>query len=77
VVVATHDVEFAARVADRVVILGDGSVIADGPAAEILVSSPTFAPQVAKILGPRPWLTVDQVATALRSPVLTKDGAGV
>ena len=77
VVVATHDVEFAARIADRVVILGDGSVIADGPAAEILVSSPTFAPQVAKILGPRPWLTVDQVATALRSPVLTKDGAGV
>ena len=33
VVVATHDVEFAAAFAERVVLLGDGVVIADGPAA--------------------------------------------
>ena len=31
VVVATHDVEFAAAFAERVVLLGDGVVIADGP----------------------------------------------
>ena len=31
VVLATHDVELVARCADRVVILGDGELIADGP----------------------------------------------
>ncbi len=65
VVIATHDVEFAAAVADRVVVLADGDVVADGPAVEVLVASPTFAPQTAKILGPAPWLTVGQVAAAL------------
>ena len=34
VVVATHDVEFVAEVAERVVVLADGEVVADGPAAE-------------------------------------------
>ena len=31
VVLATHDVEFVAAVADRVVVLADGEVVADGP----------------------------------------------
>jgi len=65
VVVATHDVEFAARVADRVVVMAEGRVVADGPAEEVLVASPSLAPQVAKVLGPRPWLTVGQVADAM------------
>ncbi|GGO80302.1 ABC transporter ATP-binding protein [Wenjunlia tyrosinilytica] len=64
---ATHDVELAAEVADRVVILADGEVVADGPTAEIVVSSPAFAPQVSKVLGPQPWLTVAQVQRALES----------
>ena len=33
VLVATHDTEFAATFADRVVLMGQGVVIADGPAA--------------------------------------------
>lgn len=65
VVCSTHDVEFAAEVATRVVLLADGEVVTDGPADEVLVSSPLFAPQVAKILAPQRWLTVDQVAAAL------------
>ncbi|MFD8592810.1 ABC transporter ATP-binding protein [Streptomyces sp. NPDC059637] len=65
VVLATHDVELAAEVAHRVVILADGEVVADGPSAEVVVSSPTFAPQVAKVLQPQRWLTVRQVAAAL------------
>jgi energy-coupling factor transport system ATP-binding protein len=64
VVVATHDVEFAAAVADRVVVMADGQVVADGPAAGVLCGSPAFAPQVAKVLAPAPWLTVDQVRAA-------------
>jgi energy-coupling factor transport system ATP-binding protein len=65
VVVATHDVELAAEVADRVVVLADGEVVADGPAREILAGSPAFAPQVAKILHPLPYLTVTDVIQAL------------
>jgi energy-coupling factor transport system ATP-binding protein len=30
-----------------------------------MVASPAFAPQVAKVLRPDPWLTVDEVALAL------------
>ncbi|GGY66410.1 ABC transporter ATP-binding protein [Streptomyces omiyaensis] len=66
IVLATHDVELAAELADRVVIVAGGEVVADGPTAEVVVSSPAFAPQVAKILAPEPWLTVEQVEEALR-----------
>ncbi|HET9221965.1 MAG TPA: ATP-binding cassette domain-containing protein, partial [Roseiflexaceae bacterium] len=36
----THDVEFAALLADRVILLGRGEVIADGSAAGVLGASP-------------------------------------
>ncbi|WP_405853364.1 ATP-binding cassette domain-containing protein [Streptomyces sp. NBC_00090] len=65
IVLATHDVELAAELAHRVVIIADGEVVADGPTAEVVVSSPAFSPQVAKILAPQPWLTVEQVEEAL------------
>ena len=62
VVLATHDVELAARVATRVVVLGDGDVVADGPARQVLAGS-LFAPQVLRVLPP--FLTVDEVAAAM------------
>ncbi|MFI9253191.1 ABC transporter ATP-binding protein [Streptomyces sp. NPDC053069] len=65
IVLATHDVELAAETAHRVVLLAEGEVIADGPTAQIVVSSPSFAPQVTKILAPQQWLTVAQVREAL------------
>ncbi len=65
VVLATHDVELAARVADRIVVLADGQIIADGPAREVVCHSAIFAPQVAKVLAPDEWLTVDEVRAAL------------
>ncbi len=65
VVVATHDVEFVAECADRVVVMAAGEVVADGGTAEVVVSSPAFAPQVAKVLSPGPWLTVADVRAAL------------
>jgi energy-coupling factor transport system ATP-binding protein len=65
IVVATHDVEFAAHSCDRVVVMAEGEIITDGPAAGVLTASPTFAPQVAKILAPLPYLTVPQIAAAL------------
>ncbi len=65
IVVATHDVELAADLAIRTIVLADGEVVADGPTAEVVTASPAFAPQVAKILHPLPWLTVTQVRTEL------------
>ena len=65
IMVSTHDVEFVASVADRVVVMAQGEVVADGTTAEVVVASPTFAPQVAKVLAPEPWLTVEAVAAAL------------
>ncbi len=46
------------------IVMAEGEVVADGPTAEVIVASPAFAPQVAKILAPRPWLTVEQLARA-------------
>ncbi|MFE2596409.1 ATP-binding cassette domain-containing protein [Streptomyces sp. NPDC059396] len=66
IVLATHDVELAAELAHRVVILADGEIVADGPTAQVVVSSPAFAPQVAKVMAPSAWLTVSQIRTALR-----------
>jgi len=66
VLLATHDVELVAEVAGRTVVLADGEVVADGPTRGVITSSPAFAPQVAKVLAPLDWLTVDDVARALR-----------
>jgi len=63
-VVATHDVELAAAVATRVVILAGGELIADGEPGSVLGDSRVFAPQMTRVFGPG-WLTPEQVAEAL------------
>jgi energy-coupling factor transport system ATP-binding protein len=65
VVCATHDVEFVAHAADRVIVMAEGEVVADGTTAEVVVASPSFAPQVSKVLYPLPFLMVGQVEAAL------------
>jgi energy-coupling factor transporter ATP-binding protein EcfA2 len=50
VLVATHDPEFAAVVADRVVLLADGRTIADGPTSELLTGGWYFATETARIV---------------------------
>jgi energy-coupling factor transport system ATP-binding protein len=51
VLVATHDAEFAAAVAERVVLLADGRPIADGPIDEVLTGGWYFATETARIVG--------------------------
>ncbi len=51
VLVATHDPEFAAAFARRVVLLADGAPIADGSASEVLAGGAYFATETARILG--------------------------
>jgi energy-coupling factor transport system ATP-binding protein len=65
-VVATHDIEFAARLATRVVLLGDGEVLADGTPDEILSGGWYFATEVARILGGEGAITPEQGAEELR-----------
>jgi energy-coupling factor transporter ATP-binding protein EcfA2 len=67
VVVATHDVEFAAEFAERVVLLGDGVVIADGAASEVLSGGWYFATEVARVLDLPGVVTPEQGAAVLRT----------
>ncbi|MFD0559768.1 energy-coupling factor transport system ATP-binding protein [Stackebrandtia endophytica] len=67
VLIATHDVEFVAGAVDRVLVMAEGEFVADGPTADIVVASPAFAPQVAKVLAPQSWLTPEQVEAALEA----------
>ena len=64
VLLATHDVELAAAVATRAVVLAGGEVFADGPPDVVLGDSHVFAPQMTRAFGPG-WLTPEQVAAAL------------
>ena len=65
VLIATHDVELVAELANRVAILADGELVADGTTLDVLLASPAFAPQVTKVMSPRKWLTVSDVLKAL------------
>ena len=62
VVVATHDPEFAAEVAERVVLLADGRPIADGPASTVLAGGWYFATETARITAGRALLPADGAA---------------
>ena len=61
----THDVEFVAECASRVVMLSEGCVIADGDPAEVLAASPIFNPQMAQVFPGAGWLTVGDAVQAL------------
>jgi energy-coupling factor transport system ATP-binding protein len=66
VILATHDVELAAQCATRALVLGDGDVVVEGPARDVLAGS-LFAPQVLRVLPP--FLTVAEVEAAHPHPV--------
>jgi energy-coupling factor transport system ATP-binding protein len=51
VIVATHDPEFVAAFAQRVILLADGAPIADGSPSELLAGGTYFATETARILG--------------------------
>ena len=61
VLLVTHDVEWAARFADRVVLLAEGRVVADGDPHDVLASHPIFAPQLARLFPVAGVLTVAEV----------------
>ncbi len=68
VVMATHDVELAAACVDRVVLMGEGQVVVDGPAREVMSDSQVFASQINKLFRDPHYLVVDDVLAALGLP---------
>jgi energy-coupling factor transport system ATP-binding protein len=60
ILIATHDVEWAARTADRVLLLADGELYADGAPASVLSDSLVFATQISKLVGGG-WLLPEEV----------------
>jgi energy-coupling factor transport system ATP-binding protein len=66
VVIATHDVEFAATFAGRVVLLGRGEIVADGSAEELLSGGWYFSSEVARVLDGAA-ITVEGAAAALEA----------
>jgi energy-coupling factor transport system ATP-binding protein len=64
-VLASHDVELAARAADRVVLLAEGQLIANGLARDVLTESLVFSTQANKLFG-GDVLTVEDALRAAR-----------
>ncbi len=58
--VATHDVEWAARIADRILLMADGEIYADGHPRSVLSDSLVFSTQINKLLG-QGWLLPEEV----------------
>lgn len=65
ILLVTHDVELAAKIADRTVMLSRGEIIASGPTREVLSSSPHFAPQIARLFPGCGWLTPEDALQGL------------
>ncbi len=53
VVLATHDVDIVAEFADRLVLLGDGGVVADGSPYDVMPGSLTLSTQINRVFGGR------------------------
>ncbi len=76
ILVATHDTEFAAGFAQRAVLMGQGAVIADGPAAEVLSGGRHFTTDVARALdGAGGALTPEQGAEILGRELVSQEVA--
>lgn len=64
ILLATHDVELAARCADRVLLLGEGQVVVDGPTRQVMTGSLVFASQVNKLYRDPRYLVVEDAVAA-------------
>jgi energy-coupling factor transporter ATP-binding protein EcfA2 len=64
IIMATHDVELVAQCADRVILLGDGQVVVDGPVRQVMSESLVFASQINKLYRDPTLLTVEDVLQA-------------
>jgi len=61
ILLVTHDMELAARVADRVLILKEGQIDSSGSVTDVLGSSSLYGPQMARLFPGSGVLTVHDV----------------
>lgn len=61
ILVVTHDVEMAANIADRVVLMENGRITKRGTPARVLSESKLFTPQIAQLFPGTGWLTPGDV----------------
>jgi energy-coupling factor transport system ATP-binding protein len=61
IVVVTHDVEWVACAADRVLLMAEGEIVVDAPVREALSESAIFSTQINKLFAGTQMLTVDDV----------------
>ncbi len=73
ILMATHDVELVAAATDRVVILGEGEVVVEGPSRRVMTESLVFASQVNKLFRDPHFLTPEDVLASLPSPHMPHD----
>ena len=67
IILVTHDVELVARLADRVAILENGVISAQGKPAEVLAAAPIFMPQVLQLFPSAGCLTAQQLMNRFKS----------
>ena len=65
IIMATHDVELVAECADRVVLMGEGQVVVDGPARQVMSESLVFASQINKLFRDPALLTVEDALESI------------
>lgn len=66
VLISTHDVEFAVSFADRVILLGDGEVIADADMPQVLSGGWYFASEAARVFDRPGLVSIEQGIEYLR-----------
>jgi energy-coupling factor transport system ATP-binding protein len=65
IVLVTHDVELVAACADRVLLLGEGEVVTEGPTRTLLHESLIFSSQIGKLFPQQEWLTAQEAIAGL------------
>ncbi|MDI3339583.1 MAG: ABC transporter ATP-binding protein [Sphaerobacter sp.] len=74
VIMATHDVDLVAHCADRVLLLGDGQIVADGTPRQVLAGSLTYATQINRVFGGQVLVPEDVLPeAAVRGPASATD----
>lgn len=69
ILLVTHDVEMAAKIADRVVIIEAGCISQQGDPVDVLSGSAIFCPQIAQLFSKSGWLTTKDAVEGLAKTI--------
>lgn len=65
IILATHDVELVAEIANQIILLEAGQIKASGGVSEVLTNVSSLSPITTRALSPDGWLTVSDIKKAL------------